>query len=69
MHCLVRLNDLQARIDKAIQCANDNQTPWFAAECLFEDETIKNDLTGMAECQAEDAKYAEANEYVIDGII
>jgi len=26
----------QAAIDKAIQKANDNQTPWFAGECIME---------------------------------
>jgi hypothetical protein len=59
-------DDLQARIDKAIQTAEDNRTPWFAGECVL--ETCREEIEGMARCTAEDALYPEAGEYTIRGI-
>lgn len=48
-------DDLQARIDKAIAKAEKMQTPWFAHEYIL--ETCREELEGMASCNAEDAKY------------
>jgi lysozyme family protein len=56
-------DDLQARIDKACQKADAMQTPWFAHEYIL--ATCRDDLTGMAECSAEDAMYSEPGELVI----
>jgi hypothetical protein len=56
-------DDLQARIDAAIERAEQNQTPWFAHEYVM--DTCGDDLRGMARCTAEDAVYSEPNEYVV----
>ncbi len=48
-------NDLQARIDEAIDKADKMRTPWFAHEYIM--ETCKDDINGMAQCTAEDAQY------------
>ena len=66
---IIRFNDelngdgLQARIDAAGDKANDLQTPWFWAEIIL--ETCREDLEGMALCDAEDALYPEAGERMI----
>jgi hypothetical protein len=41
-------------------------TPWFASEYIL--ETCREDLTGMAQCDAEDASYTEPGERIIHGI-
>jgi hypothetical protein len=56
-------DDLQARIDAAIERAERKQTPWFAHEYVM--DTCGDDLRGMARCAAEDAVYSEPNEYVV----
>ena len=56
-------NDLQARIDKAIRAADDNLTPWFAAEIIL--ETCREDIEGIAQCDAEKAIYLDAGEHAI----
>jgi len=56
-------NDLQARIDNAILAADDNLTPWFAAEYVM--DTCREDIEGMAQCDAEDAIYLEAGEHAV----
>lgn len=48
-------DDLQARIDTAIQTAEDKQTPWFAGEIVM--DTCRQELESMALCDAEDAFY------------
>lgn len=58
-------DDLQQRIDAAIEESNKNQTPWFASEFIM--ETCGDDLRGMAQCSAEDSLYSE-KEHVIFGI-
>lgn len=50
-------DDLQARIDEAARDMERMQTPWFLAERLSEDETVRESLRGMARCDAEDALY------------
>jgi tRNA(His) 5'-end guanylyltransferase len=61
-------DDLQKRIDKAFADMERNQTPWFIGERLMEDEVISESIRGMAECDAEDALYAEDGEHFIGGI-
>lgn len=57
----LRFNDalnggnLQARIDAAINKANRMQTPWLAGEYIM--DTCREDIKGMAQCDAEDALY------------
>jgi hypothetical protein len=53
-------DDLQARIDAAIQKAEDMRTPWFAHEYIM--DTCADDINGMAECDAMDAYYLEQGE-------
>lgn len=57
---------LQARIDTALEEADDMQTPWFAGEYVM--DTCRDDMEGMARCEAEDALYSEPHEHVIVGI-
>lgn len=57
-------DDLQARIDRAIEKAEQMQTPWFAHEYIMDDEHAKNELEAMARVDAEDAYYPEAGEIV-----
>ena len=59
-------DDLQKRIEVAAEKADKMRTPWFVHEYIM--DTCKEELTGMATGTAEDALYAEANEYVISGI-
>lgn len=59
-------DNLQARIDAAIEKAEKMKTPWFAHEYIM--ETCKDELEGMARCTAEDALYPEAGEFVIEGV-
>ena len=60
-------DNLQARIDKAIEEAEDNRTPWFAGDYVM--KAVGEDIKGMAQCTVEDALYSEPDENVIDGII
>lgn len=60
-------DNLQARIDEAGRKAESMQTPWFVGEYVL--DTCRDDLTGMAQCDAEDAIYAEPGEYVVRGIL
>lgn len=62
-------DDLQKRIDKAIAKAEKMQTPWFAAEYLFDDPIVTELIDAMVRAQVEEALYPEPNEYVIDGIV
>ena len=55
-------DDLQARIDAACQRANDMQTPWFAHEYIM--DTCRDEIMGMAQCDAEDALYYSSGESV-----
>lgn len=59
-------DDLQARIDAAIQKADVMQMPWFAHEYIL--DTCREELEAMARSEAEDAVYPEASEHYIDGI-
>ena len=56
-------SDLQARIDAAIQKAEDMFTPWFAADYIM--DTCKEDITDIATCDAEDALYPDENKRCI----
>ena len=68
----IRFNDslnkdtLQSRIDSAQEKAEKMQTPWFAHEYIL--DTCREDLEGMARCDAEDALYSTPGERVISGI-
>jgi hypothetical protein len=59
-------DDLQKRIDAAFAKAEKMRTPWFAHEYIL--DTCREDLEGMARCDAEDALYSEPGERVIRGI-
>ena len=59
-------DNLQARIDAARAKAKKMQTPWFAHEYIL--DTCREDLTGIARCDAEDAMYAEPGETILRGI-
>jgi hypothetical protein len=69
----IRFNDalngdnLQARIDAAFKQYEDLRTPWFVAEAIM--ETCADEIDGMAQCDAEDALYAEPGEVVVSGVI
>ena len=56
-------DNLQARIDAAIQKAEDMFTPWYAADYIM--DTCKEDITDMATCDAEDALYPDENKRCI----
>ena len=66
----IRFNDelnkekQKKKIDKVLAKAESKQTPWFAAEMLMENKTIRAELEGMAHCDAEDASYGH-----LDGIV
>jgi hypothetical protein len=60
-------DDLQARIDKAIEKADAMRTPWFAGAYVL--DTCKDEIEAMARCTAEDALYPESGEYTIRGIV
>jgi hypothetical protein len=62
-------DDLQSRIDAAINKAETMHTPWFAHEYLMDDVIVKEALEGIVQCQAEDALYSEPGEYVVNGIV
>jgi len=58
-------DDLQERIDSALEKADDMRTPWFAHEFLMEDPYVKEMLEGMAQIDAENCFYPDAHERVI----
>lgn len=60
-------DDLQARIDTAIELAEAKRTPWFAHEYVL--DTCREELEGMAMCDAEEALYSEPRELVVSGIV
>jgi len=55
---------LQADIDAAIQEVEDCQTPWFAGECILENEETAKILREMAYSQAQNCIYAEPHESI-----
>src|SRR4051812_47166470 len=55
-------DDLQKRIDDAMDRAESMHTPWFAGEYIM--DTCREEIEGMAQVTAEDALYSE-DEYVI----
>jgi len=76
-------NTLQASIDAAFMEAEQNQTPWFAHEFILEARytpcekgmadsdglrAVRDELDGMALCDAEDALYSEHTENIVPGI-
>ena len=56
-------DDLQARIDTACARAEEMRTPWFAHEYIM--DTCRDEIMGMAQCDAEDALYPEPGERMI----
>jgi hypothetical protein len=48
-------DDLQARIDKAIEKADKMQTPWFSHEYVM--DAVGSELESMAQGQAEEDLY------------
>lgn len=53
-------DDLQARIDAAGEKADKMRTPWFSHEYIM--DTCKEEINGMARCEAEDALYQEQDD-------
>lgn len=77
-------DEFQASIDRAIAKADEMKTPWFAHEYIMEARynpgeghiteddglwPVAESLRGMAQCNAEDALYTEANEHVVAGVV
>lgn len=56
-------DDLQARIDAACAKAEAMRTPWFAHEYIM--DTCRDEIMGMAQCDAEDAMYPDKAERII----
>lgn len=56
-------DNLQARIDGAMEEAERMQTPWFAHEYIM--ERAGDEIRGMAQCDAEDALYPDSDERII----
>ena len=56
-------DDLQARIDEAIERAHEMQTPWFAHEYIM--DTCADDIRSIASSQATTAIYLEDGEHAI----
>lgn len=54
---------LQDRIDAAIDEANRMKTPWFYGEYIM--DTCREDLTALANANAERALYREPGELVL----
>src|SRR3972149_6940703 len=67
----IRFNDelnndtLQERIDAAFAKADEMQTPWFSHEYIM--DTCKDEIMGMAQCEAEDTLYPEPGEQCLAG--
>ena len=57
------MDNLQARIDAALDEAERMQTPWFANEYIM--ESAGEELRSMAQCNAEDAQYADAGDTLV----
>lgn len=55
-------DDLQAKIDRAFEQADEAQTPWFAGEFVM--DAVGDEVKSMARASAEDAFYVEPNEHV-----
>jgi len=56
-------DDLQARIDRAAQRADDMRTPWFMHEYIM--DTCADDLRAMATQNAHRSLYPTTSEHVI----
>ena len=63
----INRDDLQERIDTAIQTAEGLRTPWFAGEIIM--EAVGDEIRSMAMATAEDALYAESHENVVSGVL
>jgi hypothetical protein len=69
----IRFNDklnednLQARIDKAIDRAEAMHTPWFAHEYIM--DTCREEIEGMAYVAAKESLYSEVNERIVKDIV
>ena len=50
-------DDFQARVDAAIEKAEDNRTPWFAGEYMLEDSYLEEMIYAMARSDAKSAIY------------
>ena len=60
-------DDLQARIDRALEKADEMRTPWFAGEYIL--DAVGEELREMAQVDAEEAYYSEPYEVCYSGII
>ena len=58
-------DDVQARIDAAVEKADKMQTPWFVSEYILNDEVVEGVLRGIAQQYAENAIYLEFDEIAI----
>jgi hypothetical protein len=59
-------NDLQARVDRAIQRAEELQTPWFAGEYVM--DVAGDEIRRRGEASAKEAFYPEFDEVVAEGV-
>lgn len=60
-------DDLQARIDRAVEEADEMRTPWFSGEYVL--DAVGEELRGMAQVDAEEAYYTEPCEVCYSGIV
>lgn len=58
-------DDTQKRIDRALNRAEKNQTPWFSENFLRDDKTLIKRLESMALCTAEDCCYYSTDSMVL----
>jgi len=56
-------NNLQERIDSALEKAEKMKTPWFSGEFIY--ESCKEEIDSMVIVQVEESLYAEEHENVI----
>ena len=56
-------DDLQSKIDEAVEKAEQMQTPWFALEYIM--DTCAEELGVIALDEAKQCLYAQPGEYVI----
>jgi len=56
-------DDLQARIDAAFAKAERMRTPWFSHEYIM--DTCRDEIEGMARCDAEDSLYLDKGERAV----
>ena len=56
-------DDLQSRIDKAVEEAEAMETPWFAGEYIM--DVAREEIEAMGRADAERAIYLDSGEFVV----